>query len=82
MVQEHQIDLRQVQGSGQGGRITPRMSKAYLLARADRPAGRTRSGDLLRAAEDEHPAGDRQPLDLMRRQIAAAMLISIREFRR
>jgi 2-oxoglutarate dehydrogenase E2 component (dihydrolipoamide succinyltransferase) len=80
MAQEHQIDLRQVQGSGQGGRITRKDVEAYLLARADRPAWEEPgSGDLFRAAEDEHPAGDRQPLDLMRRQIAAAMLASSRD---
>jgi 2-oxoglutarate dehydrogenase E2 component (dihydrolipoamide succinyltransferase) len=55
MASEHQVDLYQIQGSGQGGRITKRDVMAYLDARAQG------SDQALRAAGAAAPAAPAQP---------------------
>ena len=90
---EHHLDLRLVQGSGEGGRITKKDVLAYLEANKNgsqpAPWEIPADGDLFRPPELESeplpvPAADapRQdqlvPLDPMRRAIAEHMAFSMR----
>ncbi len=88
---EHKIDLRQVPGTGRGGRITKKDVLAYLERRTAAPARAAweepASGELFRPTEEVFPGaapagqpkarpGATVPLDPVRRAIAEHMVRS------
>jgi pyruvate/2-oxoglutarate dehydrogenase complex dihydrolipoamide acyltransferase (E2) component len=76
---EYQVDLSQVKGTGEGGRITKKDILAYVEARQKTP--QPAAAELARPpAEASHPIavtpGDLQPLTPVRRAIAEHMVLS------
>ncbi len=92
LAKEHSVDLSDVTGTGQGGRISKRDIEAYLKDREDKPARKDApaaagksaavSGDLLTAFRPAPEArfGDYtvEPLSTMRRKIAEHMVMTKR----
>jgi len=91
MAAEHGLDLKQIAGTGQGGRVTKKDVEAYLAARSAAsapvevpPWERPGSGDLFKPTEDypppvnapASPADAVEPLTAMRRAIAEHMVRS------
>lgn len=89
MASEHNLDLRQIRGTGASGRITKKDVLAHLNARPAAPWETPALGELFRPTEEvfgggeavassppSHTAGDVIPLDLVRRAIADHMLRS------
>ncbi|MBI4877042.1 MAG: 2-oxo acid dehydrogenase subunit E2 [Acidobacteria bacterium] len=69
MAREHSIDLRLVQGTGMGGRITKQDVEAYLAGRAAAPAPPARA---------EAPKMRVEAMSTMRQKIAEHMVLSQR----
>ncbi len=83
MAREHGIDLRDVRGTGEGGRITKQDIEAYIAARSAPqsapPAQAPSQAPVQPAAPAAAPAGSRvEPLSVMRQRIAAHMVMSKR----
>jgi 2-oxoglutarate dehydrogenase E2 component (dihydrolipoamide succinyltransferase) len=92
LAKEHSVDLSEVEGTGQGGRISKKDIEAHLKDRQDRPARKEApaaagkaaaiSGDLLTAFRPTPEArfGDYtvEPLSTMRRKIAEHMVLTKR----
>ena len=87
LAKEHGIDLTQVPGTGQGGRISKKDIEAYLKTREAAPAGApaTASGAVMGGAigtfrpAPEARFGDHtvEPLSTMRRKIAEHMSLTM-----
>lgn len=77
MAAEHGIDLATVKGTGVGGRITKKDLAAYV-ERAPEPPLHSDSPYLAHTERQARPAGKRQPMSPMRKQIAEHMLRSRR----
>jgi pyruvate dehydrogenase E2 component (dihydrolipoyllysine-residue acetyltransferase) len=91
MAKEHGVDLHEVEGSGQGGRISKKDIEAYLKQREEKPkaapaaaprAGGTAVSDLFAAFRPapESRFGDYsvEPLSTMRQRIAEHMVLTKR----
>ena len=86
LAKEHGIDLSQLQGTGQGGRVSKKDVEAYLKTREAAPAAAAASGTGLgEAVGTFRPApearfGDHtvEPLSTMRRKIAEHMALTMR----
>ncbi|MBM3746982.1 MAG: 2-oxo acid dehydrogenase subunit E2 [Acidobacteria bacterium] len=79
MVREHNIDLKQVKGAGEGGRITKQDIEAYLAQRA--PAAAAPPPPVAAAPPAPKPAVGRariEPMSVMRQRIAEHMVMSKR----
>ncbi len=79
MAREHNIDLRLVQGTGTGGRITKQDLEAYLAQRAQAPPAL--EVPVAPSVTAPTPAGAKtrlEPMTLMRTKIAEHMLASKR----
>ncbi len=76
MAREHNIDLRQVKGTGAGGRITRQDVEAYLAAQTAAPAPPAPAP----VAAPRVPAGPGriEPMSVMRQKIAEHMILSQR----
>lgn len=77
MAEEHQLDLTQITGTGQGGRITKRDVEAFLAAQAARPVAPPPPPAPEPAAAPPLP-GEVLPLSPLRRAIAEHMALSKR----
>ena len=83
LAKEHGIDLRQVRGTGQGGRISKKDVEAFLEARSQAAtAGATpptESADAFPAAPQARFGDYRdEPLSIMRKKIAEHMVLTKR----
>jgi 2-oxoglutarate dehydrogenase E2 component (dihydrolipoamide succinyltransferase) len=78
MAEENQIDLRQVRGTGQGGRITKQDVLAYLAAPKSAGAAPAPAPLPARAPAAEIKPGDVLPVVGMRKSIAEHMVLSER----
>ena len=83
LAKEHGIDLRQVRGTGQGGRISKKDVEAFLEARSQAAtAGATpptESADVFPAAPQARFGDYRaEPLSIMRKKIAEHMVLTKR----
>ena len=83
LAKEHGIDLRQVRGTGQGGRISKKDVEAFLEARSQATtAGATpptESADAFPAAPQARFGDYRaEPLSIMRKKIAEHMVLTKR----
>ncbi|MDW8353168.1 MAG: 2-oxoglutarate dehydrogenase, E2 component, dihydrolipoamide succinyltransferase [Bryobacterales bacterium] len=93
MAREHGIDLRQVKGTGAGGRITKQDVEAYLAARAAQAAPPARpeaapapppvmppppAVEVPPPPRAERPKARVEPMSIMRQKIAEHMVLSKR----
>jgi 2-oxoglutarate dehydrogenase E2 component (dihydrolipoamide succinyltransferase) len=89
MASEHNLDLRQIRGTGASGRITKKDVLAHLQSQSAAPWETPALGELFRPTEEVHgggeapassspspTAGEVIPLDTVRRAIADHMLRS------
>jgi 2-oxoglutarate dehydrogenase E2 component (dihydrolipoamide succinyltransferase) len=76
MVAEHGIDINQIVGTGEGGRIT----KQDVVAHIQRSESRTNNGDSRSTTSDSQNVEDVEilPLTTMRKRIAEHMVSSVR----
>ena len=85
LAKEHGVDLREVSGTGQGGRISKKDIEAYLKDRESRPARGTGPGLAADPLAAFRPAPEArfgqytvEPLSTMRRKIAEHMVLTKR----